>query len=148
MFKTILVPTDGSALSDLAVDAAVDFAAATGAALVALAVAESYSYTIGVEGGVIPDMAALDAAARETAAKHVQRVIERAAARKVACSSRVVTGFSAAEEIVRISSELGCDLIWMGSHGRTGLQRLLMGSQTQKVLSSSAIPVLVYRHKT
>ncbi|MFZ9367494.1 MAG: universal stress protein, partial [Burkholderiaceae bacterium] len=49
------------------------------------------------------------------------------------------------EEIINTARDKGCDLIWMGSHGRKGLDRLLLGSQAQRVLSHSTLPVMVYR---
>ena len=144
MFKTILVPTDGSPLSDLAAGAAVLFAKETGASLVVLSVAESYPYPIGAEGGVVPDMSGFEEAARATANANVKRIADQAAASGVPCKTSVVTGVSAAEEIVSAAGEFGCDMIWMASHGRTGMARMLMGSQTQKVLAHGATPVMVY----
>lgn len=147
MFKKILVPTDGSPLSNEAADAAVAFAKETGASLAALAVAELYPYPIGGEGGVVPDMSGFEAAARETAEQHVRHVAERAAANGVTCTTSVVSGMTAADEIVNAAGELGCDLIWMASHGRTGMARMLMGSQTQKVLAHGVTPVMVFPMK-
>ncbi len=144
MFKTILLPTDGSRLSDLAVAAAITFASETGASLVAIAVAEAYPYPMGGEGGIVPDMSGYEAALRETAGKQVQRIAEQAAAKNVPCKTTVVTGFTPADEIVNAARDFGCDLIWMASHGRTGMERMLMGSQTQKVLAHAVAPVLVY----
>ncbi|WP_151445634.1 universal stress protein [Lacisediminimonas profundi] len=144
MFKKILVPTDGSQLSERAIEAAVSFASETGASLVAIGVAEAYPFPLGAEGGVVPDMSSFEASLREAAEKHVQHVAELAATKNVSCKTTVVTGFSAADEIVNAVGEFGCDLIWMASHGRTGMQRMLMGSQTQKVLAHAVAPVLVY----
>lgn len=144
MFKTILVPTDGSRLSELAIAGAVTFASQTGASLVAIAVAEAYPYPMGSEGGIVPDMSGYETSLRESANKHVQRVAELAAAKNVPCKTTVVTAFSPAEEIVNAAREYACDLIWMASHGRNGIERMLMGSQTQKVLAYAVAPVLVY----
>lgn len=144
MFKKILVPTDGSPLSEEAARAAIDFARATGAGMVAYAVAEAYPYPLGMEGGVVPDMSGYEDAVRETAQRHVKKVADLASAAGVACESLVITGYEPGMEIVESAKSQGCDLIWMASHGRTGLQRMFMGSQTQKVLAHAGIPVLIY----
>jgi nucleotide-binding universal stress UspA family protein len=144
MFKKILVPTDGSALSEDAGRAAVEFAAATGAALVSFAVAESYPYPLGMEGGVVPDLSGYEDALRESAERHVKQIADIAGAAGVACQTLVVVGYSPATDIVEASKSQACDLIWMGSHGRTGMERMFMGSQTKKVLAHAGIPVLVY----
>jgi nucleotide-binding universal stress UspA family protein len=144
MFKKILVPTDGSPLSELAARAAVDFAAASNAAIIAFSVAEAYPYPLGMEGGVVPDLSGYEDALRENARRHVQQIANAAEAAKVPCESMVVVGYAAGLEITEAAKNKACDLIWMASHGRTGLQRMFMGSQTQKVLANAGIPVLVY----
>ena len=144
MFKKILVPTDGSPLSDNAAKAAIAFAAAAGASVVAFAVAEAYPYPVGMEGGVVPDLSGYEDALRETAERHVKQVATAAATAGVPCESVIVIGYSAGLEIVDAAKAQGCDLIWMASHGRSGLERMFMGSQTKKVLAASGVPVLVY----
>ncbi len=144
MFKKILVPTDGSLLSEAAGKAAIDFARACGASVVVYAVAEAYPYPLGMEGGVVPDLSGYEDAVRETAQKHVKKIADAAAAAGVTHDSLVVTGYEPGMEIIEAAKSQACDLIWMASHGRTGLQRVFMGSQTQKVLAHAGIPVLVY----
>jgi nucleotide-binding universal stress UspA family protein len=63
----------------------------------------------------------------------------------VPCETRVAESYSPSEEIVRLASELGCDAIFMASHGRKGINRLFVGSETQKVLAHTNLPVMVFR---
>lgn len=150
MFKKILIPTDGSALSAQAANAGVSFARSVGAEVVALYVGQPFAATIGFDG-----MAAAYAitdedyekASAEQAKKYLQAVVDRAETAGVKVSSESVTNFNVADGIVDAASKHGCDLIFMGSHGRSGLSRLLLGSVTAKVLSLATVAVLVYRVK-
>jgi nucleotide-binding universal stress UspA family protein len=147
MFKKILVPTDGSPLSEKSIYAAVEFARANGSEIIAVSVAEPYVYSMFAEGsGVIPvESKAHDERVQELAQKHVEKVAKLAQARNVACKTRVSLSFSPYEEIVQAAKEFHCDVIFMASHGRKGLNKLFVGSETQKVLAHSTIPVLVFR---
>ena len=150
MFKKILIPTDGSALSGQAANAGVTFARSVGAEVVALYVGQPFAATIGFDG-----MAAAYAitdedyekASAEQAKKFLQAVADRAETAGVTVHSESVTNFNVADGIVDAAKQHGCDLIFMGSHGRSGLSRLLLGSVTAKVLSLANIAVLVYRVK-
>lgn len=150
MFKKILIPTDGSALSGQAANAGVSFARSVGAEVVALYVGQPFAATIGFDG-----MAAAYAitdedyekASAEQAKKYLQAVVDRAETAGVKVSSESVTNFNVADGIVDAATKHGCDLIFMGSHGRSGLSRLLLGSVTAKVLSLAHVAVLVYRVK-
>lgn len=150
MFKKVLIPTDGSALSAQAANAGVSFARSVGAEVVALYVGQPFAATIGFDG-----MAAAYAitdedyekASAEQAKKYLQAVVDRAETAGVKVSSESVTNFNVADGIVEAASKHGCDLIFMGSHGRSGLSRLLLGSVTAKVLSLAHVAVLVYRVK-
>ncbi|UOD51094.1 universal stress protein [Orrella daihaiensis] len=150
MFKKILIPTDGSALSAQAANAGVSFARSVGAEVVALYVGQPFAATIGFDG-----MAAAYAitdedyekASAEQAKKYLQAVVDRAETAGVKVSSESVTNFNVADGIVDAAGKHGCDLIFMGSHGRSGLSRLLLGSVTAKVLSLAQVAVLVYRVK-
>ncbi len=150
MFKKILIPTDGSALSGQAVNAGVTFARSVGAEVVAIHVGQPFAATIGFDG-----MAAAYAitdedyekVSAEQAKKYLQAVVDRAQTADVPVSSDSVVNFNLADGIVDAASKHGCDLIFMGSHGRSGLSRLLLGSVTTKVLSLAHVPVLVYRVK-
>lgn len=145
MFKTILVPTDGSALSDKAVNTAIDYARSTGARLVALCVAEPYPMSPMGETGYIPDLTAYEQQAVDQARKHVDKVAQAATAAGVSCDAHTAQSFSPYEEIIRLAEKEGCDAIFIASHGRRGLNRIFLGSETQKVLAHSSIPVLVLR---
>jgi nucleotide-binding universal stress UspA family protein len=150
MFKKILIPTDGSALSAQAANAGVTFARSVGADVVALYVGQPFAATIGFDG-----MAAAYAitdedyekASAEQAKKYLQAVVDRAQTAGVNVQSESVTNFNVADGIVDAAKQHGCDLIFMGSHGRSGLSRLLLGSVTAKVLSLAQVTVLVYRVK-
>ncbi|CAP40981.1 universal stress protein [Bordetella petrii] len=150
MFKKILIPTDGSPLSAQAANAGICFARSVGAEVVALHVTQPFAATIGFDG-----MAAAYAitdedyekASAEQAEKYLKQILDRADTAGVKAQSRAVSNFNVADGIVQAASENGCDLIFIGSHGRSGLSRLLLGSVTAKVLSLATIAVLVYRVK-
>jgi nucleotide-binding universal stress UspA family protein len=150
MFKKVLIPTDGSALSGQAANAGVTFARSVGAEVVALYVGQPFAATIGFDG-----MAAAYAitdedyekASAQQAKNYLQAVVDRAETAGVTVSSESVTNFNVADGIVDAATKHGCDLIFMGSHGRSGLSRLLLGSVTAKVLSLAHVAVLVYRVK-
>ena len=150
MFKKILIPTDGSALSAQAANAGIIFASSVGAEVVALHVGQPFAATIGFDG-----MAAAYAitdedyekATAEQAKKYLQAIVDRAETAGVKVTNDSVTNFNVADGIVDAAQTHGCDLIFMGSHGRSGLSRLLLGSVTAKVLSLAHVAVLVYRVK-
>jgi len=147
MYKRILVPTDGSALSKKAIKSAVELAAALGAEVVALNVVPRYPRTY-FEGGLSVSIA--DAARIEKQwAEQGQAVADEVgkAAAKAGVQSRATTVRSdlVAEAILAAARKSRCDLIVMASHGRRGIKRLLLGSETQHVLTHGNIPVLVLR---
>lgn len=145
MFKKILVPTDGSPLSDKAAEAAMAFAAAHGASVVGLSVAELYPFMLMPEAGAMVDMANYEEIQDKSAQQAMAKL--RAMAAETGVSAEVVStrGVHPYEEILKTATDKGCDLIWMGSHGRKGLDKLLLGSETQRVLSHTTIPVMVWR---
>ncbi len=145
MFKKILVPTDGSALSDKAVQAALDFAAATGATVVGLSVAQLYPFMLMPEAGAMVDLSTYEEIQDKSAQQAMEKFRAMAGAARVGCEVMSTRGIHPYEEIVKAATSHGCDLIWMASHGRKGLDKLLLGSETQRVLSHASIPVLVYR---
>ncbi|MYZ42835.1 universal stress protein [Schauerella aestuarii] len=150
MFKKILIPTDGSPLSAQAANAGVTFARSIGAEVVALNVTQPFAATIGFDG-----MAAAYAitdedyekAASDQADKYLKDIVDRAQIAGVKAEYRAVSNFNVADGVVQAAQEAGCDLIFIGSHGRSGLSRLLLGSVTAKVLSLATMGVLVYRVK-
>ncbi|WP_026076118.1 universal stress protein [Noviherbaspirillum massiliense] len=145
MFRKILVPTDGSELSGKAIKAAVELAGKIDGSIVGLCVSEPYPYSPLSEGAIAGDAATYEARSRELAQRHVQKVKDAAAAANVPCEAMVAQSFSPFEEIIDVARNKGCDVIFMASHGRKGLNRLFIGSETQKVLAHSDIPVMVFR---
>lgn len=145
MFKKILLATDGSALSEKAAQAAFSFAATQGASVVGLAVAEIYPFMLMPEAGAMVDLSTYEELQDKSAQQAIERLKAIATAANVPCETLSTRGVHPYEEIINTASDKGCDLIWMGSHGRKGLDRLLLGSQAQRVLSHSTLPVMVYR---
>lgn len=144
MYKRILVPTDGSDLSMDAVKGAARFAKPIGASVVLITVIEPYSYTSLSEyrPESIDDY---DERMRQVAADRLAdaRVVFEEAG--VPVETLALKSFSPAEAIIDASTEHDCDCIFMASHGRKGLAAVLLGSETQKVLTHSKLPVMVYR---
>ena len=145
MFKKILVPTDGSPLSEKSAKAALEFAAAQGASVVGLAVAELYPFMLMPEAGAMVDLSTYEELQDKSAQQAMARLKAMAADVKVPCEVVSTRGVHPYEEIINTAKDKSCDLIWMGSHGRKGLDKLLLGSETQRVLSHSTIPVMVWR---
>lgn len=145
MFKTILVPTDGSLLSDKAINAAVEFAKLAGSKIIGLSVAEPYPFAPLYQNTGASDTTIYEAKMREAAQLHVQKVAQAAKDANVACDIVISQSFSPYEEIISTAKKFNCDVIFMASHGRKGLNRLFLGSETQKVLAHSSLPVLVFR---
>lgn len=147
MYKRILVPTDGSPLSRKAVRSAVDLAASLDAELVALNVVPRYP-TAFFEGAISlspEDVGRVEkqwAERGQELASSVQAMAQKAGvkARAVTMSSDLV-----AESVLAAVRKHKCDLVVMASHGRKGLSRLLLGSETQHVLTHGKVPVLVLR---
>ena len=147
MFKHILVPTDGSALSTDTVKKAVDFARETGAKITFFYSKPDYPVAFYGEGALIDPTTPEKFA--EMAEKQSQEIFAAAqglaAGAGVACAATTATSDVPYEAIIDAATTNGCDLIFMASHGRRGLSGLLLGSETQKVLTHSKVPVLVYR---
>jgi nucleotide-binding universal stress UspA family protein len=144
MYKRILVPTDGSDITGKAVQAAISMAKLTGADLMAIAVKEPFPYSAISEINPTPPQTFYDAQER-IASKHVQAVCEAAKAAGVTCQGFTVEAQHPWEAILDHAKTKTCDLLVMASHGRRGVSALLLGSETQKVLTHSTLPVLVVR---
>lgn len=147
MYKKILVATDGSTLSKKAVSNAIAMAQLTGAELVALKVVPRYPQTY-FEGGVA--LAASEVSRIEKQwASHAQAVVDAvvktAAGKSVKAKAVTAKSDLVSDAIIATAKKNKCDLIIMASHGRRGIKRLLLGSETQQVLTHSHIPVLVLR---
>jgi nucleotide-binding universal stress UspA family protein len=147
MFKRILVATDGSKLSKKAVASAIGLAAAHAASLVALTVVPRYpkGYFEGAMAFSPEEIAHVEKQWADKAQAMLDSVEARAAAAGVHAKPVVANSDRVAESIIAAARKHRCDLIVMASHGRKGLQRLLLGSETQHVLTHSTLPVLVLR---
>ena len=137
MFTHLLLPTDGSTHSECAVRLGVRLAAALGARVTGFAMVHPH-------GG---SAASLPVGEEETrlARARLRFIKEVANGHGVACEVVLVHGNDPAQSIVRAARELRCDLVVMGSHGRRGVQALVLGSETRKVLLDCGVPVLVCR---
>ncbi|NHN49041.1 universal stress protein [Halostella sp. JP-L12] len=141
MYDRILVPTDGSEGVERAVEHATDLAAAHGASLHAVYVVNTASY------GTLPMETSWEGVAdmlRDEGQAAVDRVKAIAAEKDVPVEAALVDG-TPSKEIVRYAESNGCDLIVMGTHGRGGIDRLLLGSVAERVVRSSDVPVLTVR---
>ena len=147
MYKNLLVATDGSKLSDKAVAHAIGLAKKLGARITAFYAAPDYPEPMYAEGIVYEMMPRNDyaAAAAADAAKILGKVTKKATAAGVVCTTRHTLSHLPWEAILTAAKKNKCDAIVMGSHGRGGLAALLLGSETQKVLAHSKLPVIVAR---
>lgn len=146
MFKTILVPTDGSSLSEKAINTAVEAAKQTGGKIIGISVAYPHTRNRPTPGSPIPDYSqAYEADMREHARQNVQKVADAAKAANIPCETLTPQSLDPCQEIIDAAQKYGCDVIFMASHGRKGLSKLFLGSETQRVLAYSTIPVLVFR---
>ncbi|MDD2736765.1 MAG: universal stress protein [Desulfuromonadaceae bacterium] len=147
MFKHLLVPTDGSPLSEKAVKGAVSFAKETKAQLTFFFVVPDETTSIYGEAALLQSID--PQLASKTISQHIQNVLNRAQSiaesAGVPCQLLSAVSNEPFEAIIAAAENGGCDLILMASHGYRGVKGLLLGSQTQKVLTHSTIPVLVYR---
>jgi nucleotide-binding universal stress UspA family protein len=147
MYERILVATDGSTLSKKATRSAITLASALGARLVALYVAPRYP-TSYWEGGFSMSPAETGRIEKQWADQGqavVDAVVQSADAAGVAARGFVTRSDLVAEAVISAARKHKCDLIVMASHGRKGLKRVLLGSETQHVLTHSTVPVLVLR---
>lgn len=144
MYRNILVPTDGSDISSHAVTAAVNLAKLTGAKLTVISAKEPFPYSAISEMQPVPPQEFYDAQERIAAAR-VKSAVEAAEAAGVECTPLTVESVHPWEAITDTAKEQACDLIVMASHGRRGVSALLLGSETQKVLTHCSIPVLVVK---
>ena len=150
MFKHILLPTDGSKLSDKAVKQAINLAKGLGAKITAIHVMPEAEAYVSERYHVLPVLAApVKNKYKKEAAALSEEILDQigaaAAVAGVECAQVSVTSGSPYEAIIKQATKSRCDLIMMASHGRRGLPGILLGSETQKVLTHSRIPVLVCR---
>jgi nucleotide-binding universal stress UspA family protein len=147
MYRNILVPTDGSELSDKAIKQAIALAARLQARMTILTVIPPIADTFADDAFVLPPqaMARLVDGATARAQQMLEKACADARASGVECASALAVDSAPYEAIVAHAGKLACDLIVMGSHGRGGFSKALLGSETAKVLVHSTIPVLVLR---
>jgi nucleotide-binding universal stress UspA family protein len=145
MFKTILLPTDGSPLSEKAAATAVQFAQLNGAKIVAVSVVQPFPLSAFGDGGVVLDAGLYEQQMQEAAQINIDKVAAMAQAANVPFEGVTAVSVSPYEEIVATATKKNCDIILMASHGRTGLNKLFLGSETQKVLAHTSLPVMVLR---
>jgi len=144
MFQRILIPTDGSDITQKAIATALSLADSLGARVYALSVKEPFPYSAISEMQPTPPQEFFDAQER-IASSRVQEVANLAEIQGVVCETQTIEALHPWEAIIEHAQQKACDLIVMASHGRRGVTALLLGSETQKVLTHSKVPVLVVR---
>ncbi|MEO8020361.1 universal stress protein [Polaromonas sp.] len=146
MFKNILLATDGSEASAHAAELAVNLARTHGAKLTALYVVDPYPYLSISETNPLGFQAYMDAAQQHAAQAHAKvAALCSAPGVQIQLEARMAEDVSAASGIVQTAKDEGADLVVMGSHGRTGIVRLVLGSVASKVAAESPVPVLIAR---
>lgn len=148
MYRNILIATDGSELAARGLEHGLALARPLGAKVTVLTVTEplqSEAAQAAIEGGVDDPVARYDQQIDEAMKKQFSSTEKRAAELGITVELLHEIHDFPAEAIVRAAKLKGCDLIVMSSHGRRGAQRLLLGSQTNEVVTHSSIPVLVVR---
>jgi nucleotide-binding universal stress UspA family protein len=147
MFKHILIPTDGSPVSAKAVKAGIAFAKETGARVTAYHGVDPVPQAMYGEGYTPRKeiIAEIERRTREAAEKYVTAVAAAARKAGVEFDTLIETPRTPSEGIVAAAAKSDCDLIFMGTHGYSGLVRLALGSVAEKVMRISKVPVLVYR---
>jgi nucleotide-binding universal stress UspA family protein len=145
MFKHILIPTDGSVRSEEAVRQGIHFAHSIHAHVTCFHAIPKFHASDAMMGLLETNRGDYAKAALAYATSHLRFVSKTARANGVPCDVEYTSSDDPADAIVRIAKSRDCDLILMASHGRRGVEGFLLGSETQKVLTHSRIPVLVYR---
>lgn len=147
MYERILVATDGSPLSEKAVAHCLGLAKLTGATVIAMKVVPRYPRSY-LEGGAVADpseIKRIEGHWADQAQEVLNSIKAEAKVQGVTVKTAVAKSDLVAESIIATATKQNVDLIVMASHGRKGLKRLLLGSETQHVLTHSHIPVLVLR---
>ena len=145
MFKHILLPTDGSELSEAAIQKGIQFAKSINAKVTAFhAILPFHVFTLQTEM-LEETKEQYEKQSKVNAAQFLEVITKAAEKAGVNCNTHCVISDRPYETIIKSAETHGCDLIMMASHGRSGVQGLLIGSETQKVLTHSKIPVLVLR---
>jgi len=145
MYHHILIPTDGSPLSTVAVEHSMDFARDANAKVTVLTVVSPFDAFSTDAVGLVDTRTDYERRARMQAAQILTDAQLKAKARGVPCEVEQLESDSPYDVIIKTADKRGCDLIAMASHGRRGVAAIVLGSETLKVLTHSKIPVLVYR---
>ncbi len=147
MFTRIMLATDGSKLSQKAVKSAIDMASKFNAELVAVKVIPRYVQTYFEGSFTVADIDVKSIEAQWAAGAQVvlDKIATSAAAKGVSVKTSVIKSDDIADGLVKAANKMKVDLIVMASHGRKGIKRVLLGSETQNVLTHSEVPVLVLR---
>ena len=145
MFKHILIATDGSPVANKAAKAAIALASRLGAKITAYGAVEALQ-AVAFEGYAMDSktIEVFEEQAREAGRKRVERIAKMAKAARVPCASVVTMGSPLYQAIIEAAKKRRCDVIVMGSHGRRGFSKLILGSVTQQVLAHTKLPVLVF----
>jgi len=146
MFKHVLIPTDGSELSQKAIRIGVELAKFHGARVTGVHAIPDYHLMIAYEGAFDPvTEERIEKEARVRAENYLDFIKKTAAAAGVPCDTVCETSDHPYDAILKTADAKNCDLILMTSHGRKGLVAVLLGSETRKVLTHTRVPVLVVR---
>src|ERR1700756_826120 len=141
MFKTILLPTDGSPQSEKAIPAAIQFARLNQAKIIGICVIQPLPFPSMGDSGAVIDAGNFEHQMESLARRNVEKIAIAAREANISFEGIVTLSPSPYEEIVEAAKKFSCDIILMASHGHTGLKSLFLGSQTQKVLAHSNVPV-------
>lgn len=145
MYKHFLIASDGSELADRAVEQGLMLAKTLGAKVTAVTVTEPWTAAVSGEWAVAFPVEEYEKAAAANAKKILDAVSDSAARIGVACEAVHIKDQFAAEGIVDEAKSRSCDLIVMGSHGRRGIAKFVLGSQANRVLTHSTTPMLIVR---
>lgn len=146
MFKSILVPTDGSPLAEKVFDAAIDAARKNNGKIIGISVARPYTHPRPTEGSPIPDYSKeYERDMVRLAQQYVQRLADAAQQQGVPCETLTPSSIDPSSEILAAAQRFSCDVIFIASHGRRGISKIFLGSEAQRVLADSPIPVMVFR---
>ena len=145
MFKHVLLPTDGSSLSQAAIQKGVQFAKSMQAKITGISVMPEQKYYLYHTDITVQVKEETSKQYKRQADQNLSFIEKTAKDADVPCETICEISDHPYEKIIGVAEKRGCDLIMMASHGRRGVSGLLIGSETQKVLTHSKIPVLVYR---
>ncbi len=148
MYKHILIPTDGSELATKGLLHGLELAKNQGAAVTIVTVTDMWpalAMAQEARGSTLQPTERYEEQAAEAARMVLDEAVKVAQSQGINAETLHVADQHPAEGIIATSTNRGCDLIVMASHGRRGLSRLMLGSQAYEVLSHSTVPVLVVR---